>query len=335
MGDVLINKSAAAMAALASTLLLTATADAYEFGAPGWAQKPGVVLGNSAVAPPPGLYMFDQMLTYQSKIVGPGAPSAGGSPTQIHAAYAVTGLVWVPGWNFLGASYDAVIAGTAIMEDVGAPVNIAPAGAYNTFIAPVELSWKLGDSGFFTKAAFGMYVPDGTVTGPSGLGNIGTPWWTFQPNLVLSYIHDGWSLTANLFEEFHTKNTITGYTGGDVLHAEFTATKTIGKWTVGPVAYYAGQVTDDKSSAFYAGAINVNRYNIWAAGALVGYDFGPVALNVWALDEVSSNASGGTPAAGIDSASITKGWSVLASLSYRLWAPDAPPATSKRPQFTK
>jgi hypothetical protein len=26
----------------------------------------------------------------------------------------------------------------------------------------------------------------------------------------------------------------------DILHAEFTATKTIGKWTIGPVAYYAG-----------------------------------------------------------------------------------------------
>jgi hypothetical protein len=38
------------------------------------------------------------------------------------------------------------------------------------------------------------------------------------------------------------------------------------------VAYYVGQVSDDTSSAFYQGAINVNRYNIWAAGAELGYN---------------------------------------------------------------
>ena len=34
-----------------------------------------------------------------------------------------------------------------------------------------------------------------------------------------------------------------------MLHADFTATKTIGKWTFGPVAYYFGQVTNDKCPA--------------------------------------------------------------------------------------
>ncbi|WP_374546259.1 transporter [Rhodoblastus sp.] len=56
----------------------------------------------------------------------------------------------------------------------------------------------------------------------------------------ISYQKDGWNLTANIFEEFNAANTITGYTTGDILHAEFLATKTIGKWTLGPVAYYGG-----------------------------------------------------------------------------------------------
>jgi len=93
----------------------------------------------------------------------------------------------------------------------------------------------------------------------------------------------------------------------------------------GRVACYAGQISDDRSSAFYGGAINVNRYNIWAAGGLVGYNFGPVSLNVWGLQELSSNASGGTAGApGFDSAAITKGFSIFAQLNYRIWAPDAP-----------
>ena len=179
-----------------------------------------------------------------------------------------------------------------------------------------------------------MYVPDGTTSGINGLGSVGNPWWTFQPNLVVSYLKDGWNLTANIFQEINTKSTVTGYRSGDVLHAEFTATKTIGNWTIGPVGYYVGQVTDDRSSAFYGGAINTNRYNIWAAGGLVGYNFGKAALNVWAVNEISAHASGGTPIGRFDTATITKGFSVFASLSYRLWAPDKSPAP-QRPMFRK
>lgn len=208
------------------------------------------------------------------------------------------------------------------------------AGMHNTYLVPAELSWRLGDSGFFVKAGLGMYVPDGTKTGINGLGNIGNPWWTFQPELIVSYLKDGWNLIANLYEEFNTKSTITSYRSGDVLHAEFTAAKTIGNWTIGPVGYYMGQVSNDTSSAFYRGAINVNRYDIWAVGGLVGYNFGPATLNVWAFDEVSARASGGTPIAGVDPARITKGLSVFASLSYRLWAPDTAPSPAL-PRFHK
>lgn len=97
------------------------------------------------------------------------------------------------------------------------------------------------------------------------------------------------------YGEIYTKSTVTQYRSGDILHAEFTATKTTGMWTAGPVADYVGQVSDDRSSAFDGGAINVNRYNIWAVGASLSYNFGPAQLTFWALDEVSANASGGTP----------------------------------------
>ncbi|MBR1218841.1 transporter [Bradyrhizobium sp. U87765 SZCCT0131] len=327
-------KSAAVTAALVSALS-SMPAEAYEFGYPGWAQKPGIVVGNAATAPPPGLYMFNQVFTYQANIVGPGAPNVGGSATPVHAAVEASGLLWVPGWTFLGGTYNAVVVQPFIMADVGGPLNLQQAGMHNTYIVPAELSWRLGDSGVFVKAGLGIYVPNGTVTGINGLGNVGNPWWTFQPEIVVSYLKDGWNLTANVFQEMNTRSTVTNYRSGDVLHAEFTATKTIGNWTIGPVAYYVGQVSNDQSSSFYGGAINVNRYNIWAAGALVGYNFGPATLNVWAFDEISAHASGGTPIGGADTASITKGWSVFASLSYRLWAPDEPAAAPKRPQFFK
>ena len=68
-----MRKKAVAVGVLTLSAIATA-ANAYEFGSPGWEQKPGIVLGAAAAAPPPGLYGFDQVFTYQSHLVGPGAP---------------------------------------------------------------------------------------------------------------------------------------------------------------------------------------------------------------------------------------------------------------------
>jgi hypothetical protein len=310
-------------------------AQAFEAGAAGWAQQPGILLGGvSAEGPPPGLYMVDQAYTYQTNLAGAGADAINphGTKTGAPAAVAATAFVWAPGWTFLGASYNATLAIPVGMFAVGSPVNVEASGLINTFIAPVELSWKLGDSGFWVKSGLGIYAPTGTVTGVNGLGNLGNAWWSFLPEFVVSYIKDGWSLTANIYGEINTASTVTNYQSGDILHAEFTATKTIGKWTFGPVAYYVGQVTDDKSSGFYHGLINVNRYNKWAVGGSLAYNFGPAQLTVWATDDVFADVSGGTLPPG---PIITKGFTAFAQLSYRLWAPEAPVAAPKAPMYRK
>jgi hypothetical protein len=296
-------------------------ARAFEAGYAGYAQKPGLTLGNAAVAPPPGIYMFDSAFQYNAHLVGPGAPvnAAGGTPSVYVTSY-TAGLLFVPGWTFLGATYDAAIAQPYGIGAAGTPINFNRDGLHNTFIAPIELSWNLGNSGFFVKAGLGIHVPDGTITGANGLGNIGAPWWTFQPNLVFSYFRDGWNLTANFSNEMNTANTVTGYKSGDVFHADFTGTKQFGQWTVGPVASYAAQITDDQSSAFYRGAIGTNRFSILGVGGLVSYNFGPATLKLVALEEITTTASGGTPRGGIDSATVTKGFTVFANLSYQIWS---------------
>lgn len=131
------------------------------------------------------------------------------------------GVLRVPDWTFLGATYDAVLVQPFVMASVGSPVNLQASGVHNTLIIPVELSWKLGDSRFFIKTGLGIYVPNATQTGINGLETVGNAWWTFQPELYVSYLKDGWNFTAAVFEEFNTKNTITQYRSGDVLHAKF------------------------------------------------------------------------------------------------------------------
>jgi hypothetical protein len=314
-------------------------ANAYEGGYAGWQTKPGAFIGSSAGVPPPGIYMFNQIFTYQTNLTGPGTSTLGlGNHNGVSAAVDVQGFLFVPGWTFLGATYDAVIVQPWVMDGIGNPLGSAPgvanlaAGMHNTYLVPVELSWKFGTSGFAVKTGLGIGAPDGTTTGPTGLGNQGNPWWTFQPELILSYLKDGWNLSAALYYEVNTANTIDNYTTGNIFHADFTATKTIGKWTFGPVAYYAGQVTNDKCpigvcTAFFptGTAGNAQRYNLFAVGGLLEYNFGPASASVWATQEVLANARNAAVPVSTDGSLITQGMTVFFTLSYRLWAPEEPP----------
>jgi len=292
--------------------------------------------------------MFNQVFTYQAHLVGPGTASlnpGGTRNTGVQAAVDVQGFLFVPGWTFLGATYDALIVQPFVEGSLGQPFNIQESGAHNTYIVPVELSWKLADSGFAIKTGLGIYVPDGTqhnfipgVTGSSagtGYPFIGDPYWTFQPEFIISYLKDGWNLSAAIYDEINTRNTVTHYTTGNILHADFTATKTIGKWTFGPVAYYYGQVSDDSCSPPSCGyatgtLLNPQRFDIWAVGGLIGYNFGPAALSVWATQEVSAKASNAAAVAatGADFSLVHQGMTVFATLSYRLWGPEEPVKTS-------
>ena len=165
------------------------------------------------------------------------------------------------------------------------------------------MSWKLGTSGFAIKTGLGIYVAGRHRSGTDWPQlTVGNPWWTFQPELIVSYLANGWNLTAFLYEEFNTAKPVDDYTKGDIFHADFTATKTIGKWTLGPVGYYVGQVSNDKcavgslcgatpaaalaatGSAMPSGSTSV------AVGGLVEYNFGPASLSVWATQEICANA---------------------------------------------
>ena len=206
----------ALLAAAGVTAFAFSPASAYEGGVQ-WQQKPGVFIGASAGVPPPGIYMFDQVFTYQTNLAGP-VQSQVGNKQGVQAAVDVQGFLFVPGWTFLGATYDAVIAQPFGMVSVGKPLSLEAnqidmfSGVHNTYFAPVELSWKLGTSGFVVKAGLGIFAPTGTIQGGqgpntvnlgcttqvgcNGFANFGNKYWTFQPELILSYLKDGWNLSA-------------------------------------------------------------------------------------------------------------------------------------------
>ena len=146
----------------AAGIAAVAFSPAYAFDSAGIATKPGAFIGASAGVPPPGIYMFNQVFTYQANLVGPGTSALnppGTHKTGVQAAVDVQGFLFVPGWTFLGATYDAVIVQPFVMQSVGAPVNAQGSGAFNTYIVPVELSWKFGNSGWAIKTGRPAAIP--------------------------------------------------------------------------------------------------------------------------------------------------------------------------------
>ena len=80
----------------------------------------------------------------------------------------VQGFIFVPGWTFLGATYDVLIVQPFVAVAISDPAPLNINGVFNTYIVPIELSWtKIGGSNFAVKTGLGMYVPDGHHTGPS------------------------------------------------------------------------------------------------------------------------------------------------------------------------
>jgi hypothetical protein len=332
------NQIIASVAMLLGYLLSQTSLAALEPGQ-GPQTKAGIAIGVSAAPAPAGLYMVTHTFFYGLELTGPGVtpPNPRG-----HVAEMDPGFLWVPGWNVLGAVYSAYIA----FPFVGEHVDRTPAfqgtsftGVHNSFISPLRLQWSL-DNGFFVQSGFGVYVPDGTITGPLGNSNTGADYLTFQPHFVFSYVKDGWNLTAYTYAEINTENQRSDYTTGTIFHADFTATKTFGNWTVGPVAYYVAQVSSDKpglrTDAALTAAIPVpggihgfdaGKFEAFALGGLVGYNFGPFALTIWGTNEVFSRAYGGysgTPFLStipFTSETTTNGWTVFARLTSRLWGP--------------
>ena len=121
----------ALLAAAGIAVLSLSPASAAEVN---WQSKPGVLIRDSAGVPPPGIYMFNQVFDYQANLTGPGVASAlgGANHVGVQAAVDVQGFLFVPGWTFLGATYDAVIVQPFVMSSVGSPVNAQASGAHNT-----------------------------------------------------------------------------------------------------------------------------------------------------------------------------------------------------------
>ncbi len=196
------------------------SADAYEYGFLGLQQPNGLTHGSAggAATPPLGLYAFIEPFAYEGHLTGAGAPIADGVNPSADVTGAAIGALYVPGWEIFGATYSAALFQPFFTATLGSPVNFTALGVHNTLIEPLARANVVSrEHRFFAKLELGAYVPDGSISGPAGLSNIGTPWTMFIPTVTFSYMDPGYELSARFFQEINTANYKTGYQSGSVI----------------------------------------------------------------------------------------------------------------------
>jgi hypothetical protein len=288
--------------------------------------------------PPPGLYAgFGLNATGLDGDNGRGDQHIATTSTAPAFGYGFN-LLYVPGWTFLGASYGFAVVQGFYQAELNSPVNppfvsqsISPELA-NTNFTPIDLSWNLG-GGWFAALALTIVGPDGSRWPSSaalGAVDLNPDYWTVAPGFAVSYLDANWELSANFRYDINTASqgvtlspflpagAAAGYVSGNLLFADFTALYKLGKWSFGPVGYFVAQTTPDSPGGGVACTSTICGYQSQAdLGWLIGYDFGPVAVQVWADESVEcANCIG-------------NGFDVWGRMSFKIWGPEAKPIVTK------
>src|SRR5262249_41115592 len=147
-----------------------------------------------------------------------------------------------------------------------------------------ELAWDLG-RGWGASYMLGTYID---VNSPVAFSTS-----SLNQRFALSYTANGWNLTANViwgiqFDQVTDRPQTSpcpvslqfprNGCNPNFINVDLTATKKLGKWEVRPVAYYSSDLSTP-----------VPRYekqSQFAAGALIGYWFGPVILQGYVTSDL-------------------------------------------------
>jgi hypothetical protein len=218
-------------------------------------------------------------------------------------------VAWSTPVTLLGARLQFLVATPAVLVAVEHTNSFW--GMYNPLVSS-QLAWDLGNGWGFSYL-FGAYLDVHSDVAWSST--------SINQRFALSYTRDGWNLTANVIWGIHLDSVTDrpqlspcpssplGLRGcnPDFVNVDLTATKKIGKWEIGPVAY--GSTDLNRPVAGY------QKQSQFAVGGLIGYDFGPLTLQTYVTTEVSESNYGGRD---------TRGWARLILPLGNLFAQPAP-----------
>jgi hypothetical protein len=229
--------------------------------------EPGITAGSPAgFNPPPGLY-FANLANYG---VAQGASPTGTTSVGIE----VPAFTWVPGWNFLGATYSASVAFPFV--EIGVHNTTYLRGAFNPDIEPIKLSWNLGN-GFAISFAEDIYIPIKSEVTQSSVPAAVTSGAAFEQRVAISYIANDWVISANNIIGITTKDS-GGVNDPDYYNLDAMVAHTFGKWMLGVVGYGSWDIQQTPLNTTAFGGFDPGE--AIGFGGLLGYNFGPVDIQI-------------------------------------------------------
>jgi len=270
------------------------------FAAENWTTRlPGVSEGLAAGAvPPAGVYFVNETLFTPTHLYKPGDVKTG---VHLDAFVDVPILEWAPGVKLLGADYAALVAlpFDHVSTTLGGANLGTGSGLYDSLVVPAILSWSL-PADIHVATQLGVWTPDGTNNKNLAVRN-SNRYWAVEPGVGVSWLHEGWNASVLFtydvnFEKSADDATAKTYRSGDQFIAEYSLTKTVGKWTFGVGGYALEQVEKDEKTAFSGVTTKVANSDVrkYAIGPIVGYNFGPVIVQAYYHENiVTRNYVGG------------------------------------------
>ncbi len=231
-------------------------------------QEPGETTGVALGPPlPPGFY-FVNFLNYGGR----------SSTPELDTTIEIPIGLWSTPWTFLGGRI--LLAASAPSVNVAVHDSI---GRFDWYYPEIiyGLGWTLSPN--LSASLLGAtYFPARTDITRLIIGDRGTE----RFGGALTYSNDGWSLSAysQYGIPYGSDATVPGG-GHQWVNLDLTALKSVGAWQFGLVGYGAA----DTSSPYHG----YRRQNDIGIGPLVGYDFGPVTLQVKVTTEINEANYGG------------------------------------------
>jgi hypothetical protein len=277
----------------ASLVVITTSAFASDPINPiGWTSN--IQLG---AALPGGLYFAD-IVAY----IGKTGPSLSPGLTKVASAINDPAFAWSTPFDFLGGHVEVLGALPELNVNVnpGGPNSSSATGLYNPS-AYVGEAWNLGNGFGISEFVGGFFPVNDEITAIGLGGNV----WTFSNIVGVAYNNDGWALSGNFFYAHSENDLNTGlHLQPDTFTVDFAGVKHIKNLEFGLVGDVGTDISKTIDNDF-----GVHPFSEVSLGPLVGYTFGTVTAEVFALLNVEArNQTGGGYDTGVYGRLIVPVW---------------------------
>ena len=270
---------------------------------PAWALEPGVhspfLIGvtngiDLGDLPPQGLNLSDTSGYLSQTLRGNESQNL---PTTQHVWLSALALQYVWNGTILGARFSSLIVQpVASIDRVTSGRSANETAQVNTIITPLNLSWAVSDE-LHVSANMTFYPPDSEYRRGAPV-NIGNNFWTFEPNLGLTFDRKDFEITLHLIYDLNTANTDSPYspdgrfTSGDELVTDYTGAVKLGAFRVGLTGFFARQTQDDTAANE---DVPGHRFRRDGLGPLVGYHLRAWSFSAYYLRDLGwRNIFGGS-----------------------------------------